>query len=73
MQNRQPMGICCVTQEAQAGALYQPRGMGWGERWEEGLKGRGYIYIYIYGWFMLRIDRKPQNSIKQLSFNKEIN
>ena len=22
-------GICCMTQETQAGALYQPRGGGW--------------------------------------------
>ena len=28
------MGICCVAQETQAGALYQPRGVGWGGRWE---------------------------------------
>ena len=24
-------------------ALYQPRGVGWGGRWEGGSKGRGYI------------------------------
>ena len=48
-------------------ALYQPRGMVWGGRWEEGSKGRG--YMYIYDWFMLRFDRKQQNSVKQLSFN----
>ena len=23
------MGICCVAQETQTGALYQPRGVGW--------------------------------------------
>ena len=34
-------------------------------------KGKG--YMYIYGWFMLRFDRKQQNSVKQLSFNKKIN
>ena len=28
------------------GAPYQPRGMGWGGRWEGGLKGRGYMYTY---------------------------
>ena len=33
------MGICCVAQETQTGALYQPRGVGWGERWEGGSKG----------------------------------
>ena len=32
-------------------------------------KGRG--YMYTYGWFMLRFDKKQQNSIKQLSFNKK--
>ena len=52
--------------------LYQPRGVGWGGRWEGGSKGRG--YMYTCGWFMLRFDRKQQNSIKQLSFNlKKIN
>ena len=25
-------------------ALYQPRGVGWGGRWEGGSKGRGYMY-----------------------------
>ena len=41
------MGICCMAQETQTGALYQPRGVGWGGRWEGGSKGRGYICIYI--------------------------
>ena len=53
-----------MSQETQTGALYQPRGMGWGGRWEGGSKGRG--YMYTYGLFMLRFDRKQQNSIKQL-------
>ena len=43
---KQPMGICCMSQGTQAGALYQPRGMGWGGRWERGSKGRGYMYTY---------------------------
>ena len=29
-----------MAQETQTGALYQPRGMGWGGRWEGGSKGR---------------------------------
>ena len=29
----------------------------------------GDIYMYTYSWFMLRFDRKQQNSVKQLSFN----
>ena len=56
-----------MAQEIQTAALYQSRGVGWGGRWEGGSKGRG--YMYIYGWFMLRFDRKEQNSVKQLSFN----
>ena len=57
-----------MAQEAQTGALYQPRGMRWGGRWEGGSKGRG----YTYGWFTLRFDRTQQNSVKQLSFNWKI-
>ena len=38
MQNRQPMGIGCMARETQTGALYQPKGVGWGERWEGGSK-----------------------------------
>ena len=32
-------------------------------------KRRG--YMYTYGCFMMRFDRKQQNSAKQLSFNKK--
>ena len=28
--------------------------------------------MYTYGRFMLRVDRKQQNSVKQLSFYKKI-
>ena len=35
-----------MGQETQTGALYQPRGLGWGGMWEEGSKGRGYRYVY---------------------------
>ena len=30
----EPTGICCMARETQTGALYQPRGVGWGGRWE---------------------------------------
>ena len=63
------MGICCMAQETQTGALYQPRGVRQGRRWEGGSKGRG--YMYTYGWFMLSFDRKQQNSVKQLFFDKK--
>ena len=29
-----------MAQETQTGALYQPRGMVWGRRWEGGSEGR---------------------------------
>ena len=29
--------------------------------------------MYTYGWFMLRFDRRQQNSVKQLPFNEKIN
>ena len=59
-----------MAQETQTGALYQPGGVGWGGRWEGASKGKG--YMYTYGRFMLRFDRKQQNSVKQLYFNKKI-
>ena len=57
------MGICCKAQETQTEILYQPRGMGWGGRWEGGSKGRG--YMYTDGWLMLRIDRKTTKFCKK--------
>ena len=35
--------------ETQTGALYQPRGVGWGGRWEGGSKVEG---IYVYLWLI---------------------
>ena len=64
------MGICCMAQETQTGTLYQSRGVGLGRRWEGGAKGRGYMYTYadhVEVW-----QKKNQNSVKQLSFNKKI-
>ena len=47
LQDRKPnIGICCMAQETQTGAMYQSRGVEWGGRWEGGSKGRGYMYIY---------------------------
>ena len=50
------ISLFSMAQETQTGALYQPRGVGWGGRWERGSKRRG--YMYTYGWFMLKFDRK---------------
>ena len=38
--------ICCMSQGTRTGALHQPKGVGWGGRWEGGSKGRGYMYTY---------------------------
>ena len=35
-----------LAQETQTGALYQPRGVGWGGKQEGVPKGRGYMYNY---------------------------
>ena len=40
------MEICSMPQENRKGALYQPRGVGWGGQREGGSKGRRYMYIY---------------------------
>ena len=42
--DRQPTGMCCMAQETQTGALYQPRGVEWGGSCEGGSKGKGYMY-----------------------------
>ena len=55
------------AQETQTGVLYQPR---WGGRQEGGSKGRG--YMYTYGWFMLKFNRKQQNSRKKKNKQKKI-
>ena len=64
------MELCSMAEELPTGALNQPRGVGWEGRWEGVSKGRG--YMYTYGCFMLMFDRKQQNSVKQLSFNKNL-
>ena len=42
------------------------RRVGWGGRWEAGSEGRGHRSTYPS---YLMYNRKPQNSVKQLSFN----
>ena len=56
-----------MTQETQTGPLYQSGEVGRGGIWEGGSKEKQ--YMYTYDWFMLRFDKKQQNSVKQLSFN----
>ena len=51
-------------------ALWQPRRLGWGGRWEGGSRGRG--HVYTCGWFMLMYGRNQHSIVKQLSSNKKI-
>ena len=37
-----------MAQGTQTGVLRQPRGVGWGERWEGGPRGGISIYLSIY-------------------------
>ena len=37
------MGICCMAQETQTGALYQPRGVGLGGKFK-----REWVYVYLW-------------------------
>ena len=41
------MGICYISQETQAAALYQPRGVRWEGRWKGGSKKGGDICILM--------------------------
>ena len=45
--NREPAGNCWMAQETQTGALHQPRGIGWGGRWEGGSRGRRHVYLWL--------------------------
>ena len=41
------MGIQCMSQGIQTGALYQPRGGGWGGKWEGGSRRRAIVYLWL--------------------------
>ena len=58
-----------VTQGSKTGALWQPRGVGWGGKWKGGSRGRG--HMYTYGWFMLMYGRNKRNIVKKLAFKKK--
>ena len=38
------MGICCMPQKTQTGALYHPRGVEWGGRFKR--EGK-YVYLWL--------------------------
>ena len=53
---------------SQTRALWQPRGVGWGGRWEKGSRRRG--HMYTYGWSMLMYGRNQHNTVIILQLNK---
>ena len=61
MQNRQPVGICRMTQGAQPTALDNPEG------WEVGGTFRRGGRMYTYGGFVLLYGRNQHNIVKQSS------
>ena len=63
---KQLVGGCCPTQGVLPGALWWPRGVGWG--WERDSRGRQ--YINSYGWFPLLYGRNQHNIVKQSSSTK---
>ena len=55
------MGICCMAQGIQTGALYQSRGVGWGRRW----KG-----VYVYLWLIhVEVWQKTAKFYKEIQFS----
>ena len=65
------MGICCVAQETQIGALYQPRGVGWEGRREGGSKGRRYMYQFSSVQLLsrVRLFATPRIAARQASLS----
>ena len=58
--------LLCDSGNSDRGSVTDWR-VGWGGRWEGGLRGRG--HGCTCSWFLLMCDRKPQNSVNQSSFN----
>ena len=48
--------------EPKISALSQPRVVGWGGRWQGGLRERG--HVYTYGWFLLMYSKNHYNIVK---------
>ena len=49
-----------MAQGTQTGVLRQPRGVGWGERWEGGPRGGISICLSIYLWVIhVNVWQKP--------------
>ena len=56
-----PVQVQRMKRALKAGALGQPWGMGWGERWE-GIQDGG--HMYTHGWFMSMYGKNQYNILK---------
>ena len=66
------MRSCCITQGAQPGAPWQPRGVGWGGRWGvQRFKREG---TYVHLWLIhVAIWQKPTQHCKAIILQFKIN
>ena len=62
--NRSPAQVGCMRQVLRAGALGRPRGMGWGGRWEGGLRWRTHVNPWL---IHVNIWQKPLQYCKVIS------
>ena len=64
------MRICCILHWAQIWSLWQPRGVGWGRRWEGGSRGKRHVYLWL-----IHIDvwQKPTKYCKAIIIQLKIN
>ena len=60
---KQPVGICSLVQGVQSHALWQPRGMWWGGRWEEGWRGEDRCIPMVDScWYMAETNKTLQSN-----------
>ena len=63
------MVICHMDQEPQIGALYQPRGVGWGGRWDGG-SGWG---THVHSWMIhVNVWQKPPQYCKLINLQLKL-
>ena len=66
------MRICCFMHWVQIQSLWQPRGVGWGRRWEGDSRGKRHVYLWL---IHIAIWQKPtqycEAIILQLKINKK--
>ena len=69
VEDRQPAAICWMMQGAQPSALWQPRGVGWGGRWEGRVKRAG-THLWL---ICVDVWQKPTQYCKAIVLQFKIN